>query len=324
MTNLPLISIVSPTYNEEDNIDELYRRITQAVAPLRDRYRFEFIIIDNHSTDDTTARLRVLAAQDPRVKVILNTRNFGHIRSPYYGLLQSRGVATVYLASDLQDPPELIPDFIRHWEEGYKVVMAVKPVSEGSRFVHSLRRSYYRFLDRISEINMLKDSTGFGLYDRCVLDQVRKVDDPYPFFRGLISELGYEVKTIPFAQPRRLRGLSKNNLYTLYDIAMLGVVSHSKVPIRVATFLGFVIGFLSLLAAFGFLMAKLLFWNAIPMGIAPIAIGMFFLIGLQFVFLGVLGEYIGAIHCYAQRRPVVVERERINFDRHEDYPPENS
>jgi glycosyltransferase involved in cell wall biosynthesis len=323
MMNLPLISIVSPTFNEEDNVDELYRRITQAIAPLRDRYRFEFIIIDNHSTDGTAERLRALASQDPRLKIILNTRNFGHIRSPYYGLLQSRGVATVYLASDLQDPPELIPEFIRHWEEGYKVVMAVKPVSEGSRFVHALRRFYYKFLDRISEINVLKDSTGFGLYDRCVLDQVRKVDDPYPFLRGLISEFGYAVKTIPFAQPRRLRGLSKNNIYTLYDIAMLGVVSHSKVPIRVATFVGFVVGFLSLLAAFGFLIAKLLFWNAIPMGIAPIAIGMFFLIGLLFVFLGVLGEYIGAIHCYAQRRPIVVERERINFDRDDDYRPEN-
>ena len=177
-----------------------------------------------------------------------------------------------------------------------------------------MRRLYYRFLDRISEIKVLKDSTGFGLYDRIVLDEVRRVDDPYPFLRGLISELGYEVKTIPFLQPRRLRGFSKNNVYTLYDIAMLGIVSHSKVPIRVATFLGFLIGFFSLLAALGFLIAKLLFWNSIPMGIAPIAIGMFFLIGLQFVFLGVLGEYIGSIHAYAQKRPVVVEKERINFD----------
>lgn len=314
MSTLPLISIVSPTFNEEDNIDELYRRVTKAIVGLRDRYRFEFIIIDNRSTDQTAAKLRALAEHDQRVKIILNTRNFGHIRSPYYGILQSRGVATIYLASDLQDPPELIPDFIRNWEEGFKVVMAVKPVSQSSPITHALRKAYYRFLDRISDITVLKDSTGFGLYDRSVLDHVRKVDDPYPFLRGLISELGHEVKTIPFNQPRRLRGLSKNNLYTLYDIAMLGVVSHSKVPIRIATFFGFLIGFASLLAAFVFLIAKLLFWNAIPMGIAPIAIGMFFLIGLQFVFLGVLGEYIGAIHCYAQKRPVVVEQERINFE----------
>jgi dolichol-phosphate mannosyltransferase len=247
------------------------------------------------------------------VKVIVNTRNFGHIRSPYYGIIQSQGAATIYLASDLQDPPELIPEFIRHWEEGYKLVLAVKPVSQGSPIVHAMRKAYYRMLDRISEITVLNDSTGFGLYDKEVLDQVRAVNDPYPYLRGLISELGYEVKSIPFNQPRRLRGISKNNLYTLYDIAMLGIVSHSKLPIRVAAFIGFLMGILSILAALVFMVLKLLFWYSYPMGTAPMVIGIFFLFGMQFLFIGILGEYIGSIHTYIQRRPIVVEKERINF-----------
>lgn len=313
MSNRPLLSIVTPCYNEEENVDELYARVKAAIASLT-KYEFEMIFIDNHSQDGTVARLKQLAASDPMVKIIVNTRNFGHIRSPYYGILQSRGVATIYLASDLQDPPELIPEFIRHWEEGYKLVMATKPVSKGATLMHFLRKSYYRFLDGISDISLVRDSTGFGLYDREVLDYLRQISDPYPFLRGLICELGYEIKTIPFDQPRRLRGISKNNFYTLYDIAMLGIVSHSKVPIRIAAFAGFALGAISLVVAIVFLILKLLFWDSFPMGVAPLTIGLFFLFGILLLFIGILGEYIGAIHTYVQRRPVVVEKERINFD----------
>jgi len=313
MSERPLLSIVTPCYNEEDNVDELYAQVKAAIADLT-KYNFELIFIDNHSQDNTVAKLKRLAAADPMVKVIINTRNFGHIRSPYYGILQSRGLATIYLASDLQDPPELIPQFIRHWEEGYKLVMAVKPISKGVAWVHALRKAYYRFLDDISDITLVSDATGFGLYDREVLDHLRKIDDPYPFLRGLICELGYEIKTIPFEQPRRLRGISKNNLYTLYDIAMLGIVSHSKVPIRIAAFTGFALGLISMLVAIVFVLLKLMFWNSFPLGIAPVVIGLFFLFGIQLMFIGILGEYIGSIHSYVQRRPVVVEKERINFD----------
>jgi dolichol-phosphate mannosyltransferase len=313
MSQRPLLSIVTPCYNEEDNVDELYKRIQAVIANLT-AYDFELIFIDNHSLDRTVDRLKLLAACDLRVKIIVNTRNFGHIRSPYYGILQSEGVATIYLASDLQDPPELIPEFIRHWEEGYKLVMAIKPVSKGSASVHSLRKAYYRFLDGISDVSILRDSTGFGLYDREVLDHLRKVDDPYPFLRGLICELGYEIKTVPFDQPRRSRGISKNNFYTLYDIAMLGIVSHSKVPIRIAAFTGFALGGISVVVAMVYLFLKLLFWNSFPLGMAPAVIGLFFLLGVQLLFIGILGEYIGSIHTYIQRRPVVVEKERVNFD----------
>jgi len=306
------ISIVTPTYNEIENIDELIRRVRSVTDGLIN-YEFEFLIIDNCSSDGTQERLRELAQQDSRVKVILNSRNFGHIRSPYYGILQSQGEATIYLASDLQDPPEMIPAFLSEWESGYKLVMAIKPISRSSPVMHCLRKFYYHFIDRISDVPIIKDSTGFGLYDKRVLDKLREIADPYPFLRGLICELGYEVKTIPFVQPRRLGGITKNKFYTLFDIAMLGMVSHSKVPIRIAALVGFLLGFLSILTAFVFLILKLIFWSSFPMGNAPIVIGLFFLFGVQLFFIGILGEYIGSIHTYVQNRPIVVEKERINF-----------
>jgi dolichol-phosphate mannosyltransferase len=312
MSDHTLLSIVTPCFNEEENVDDLYRRIKAAIAS-ESAYDFEIIFIDNASSDGTVAKLKTLAAIDPAVKLIVNTRNFGHIRSPYYGITQSRGAATIYLASDLQDPPEIIPQFIREWEKGFKLVMAIKPISKGNALVHALRKSYYRFLDGISDISLLSDSTGFGLYDKEVLDHVREIDDPYPYLRGLICELGYDIKAIPFEQPRRLRGITKNNLYTLYDIAMLGIVSHSKVPIRIAAFLGFVLGFISIFAALVYLALKLMFWDEFPFGLAPIMIGVFFLFGVQLMFVGIIGEYIGSIHTYVQRRPTVVEKERINF-----------
>ena len=307
-----LISIVTPTYNEIENIDELLRRVRLAISDLS-KYDFEILIIDNCSVDGTQQRLRDLAKSDPRVKVILNARNFGHIRSPYYGILQSKGDATIYLASDLQDPPEIIPDLLREWEAGYKLVMAIKPVSKSSPVMHYLRKSYYRFIDKISDVDIVKDSTGFGLYDKVVLDDLRNIGDPYPFLRGLICELGYEVKEIPFIQQRRLGGITKNNFYTLFDIAMLGIVSHSKVPIRIASFAGLILGVLSVMIAFIFLILKLIFWDSFPIGSAPIVIGLFFLFGIQLFFIGILGEYIASIHGYVQNRPVVVEKERINF-----------
>lgn len=313
MSQKKLLSIVSPCYNEEANVDELYRRVMSAVDGLG-RYDFEYIIIDNASTDSTVEKLRALAAKDCRLKVIVNTRNFGHIRSPYWGILQARGEATIYLASDLQDPPELIQQFVKEWEQGFKLVLATKPVSKTNFAVHSLRRAYYRALDAISDVPLTADTTGFGLYDKVVIDCIRAVNDPYPYLRGLLCELGFEIKTVPFEQPRRLRGISKNNFYTLYDIAMLGVISHSLVPIRLASFFGFVLGGLSILLAILFLVLKLVFWSDFPLGIAPLVIGMFFMFGVLLFFIGLLGEYVGSIHTYVQRRPIVVEKERINFN----------
>jgi dolichol-phosphate mannosyltransferase len=306
------ISFISPCFNEEDNVDDLYQRIS-TIWCANPQFDYEFVVIDNASTDHTVEKLKAIASSDPRLKIIVNTRNFGHIRSPYWGILQTSGDATIYMASDLQDPPELALEFIKEWESGYKIVLATKPVSEGNKFVHFLRKLYYRLLDGISDIKMIRDATGFGLYDKKVLDDIRKINDPYPYLRGLICELGYPIKTIEFKQPRRVRGISKNNFYTLYDIAMLGLVSHSLVPIRIASFLGLTIGFLSILMGAGFLIAKLIWWDYFPIGVAPIAIALFGLFGLLFIFMGLLGEYIGIIQTHVSKRPIVVESERINF-----------
>ncbi len=310
--NKKQISIVTPTFNEVENIEPLLLRIIEVTSTL-DQYIFEILVIDNNSTDGTQEILRKFASKETRIKAIFNARNFGHIRSPYYGILQSSGSATIYLASDFQDPPEMIPQFIAEWEKGWKLVMAVKPLSMGNSITHFFRRLYYRILDMISEVEIIRDSTGFGLYDKSVLDQLRRINDPYPFLRGLICELGHPIKTIPFVQPRRLSGITKNNFYTLFDIAMLGMVSHSKVPIRIAALSGFLLGAASMAVAFYFLIMKIIYWDSFPLGSAPTIIGLFFLIGVMLFFIGILGEYIGSIHTYIQNRPIVVEKERINF-----------
>jgi glycosyltransferase involved in cell wall biosynthesis len=312
MLNKKKISFISPCFNEEDNIDDLYQRVS-TYWDANPQFDYEYVIIDNASTDNTVQKLKTIANRDNRVKIIINTRNFGHIRSPYWGILQTSGDATIYMASDLQDPPELAMQFIKEWESGYNIVLATKPVAEGNQFIHFLRKLYYRILDDISDIQLVRDATGFGLYDKKVLDEIRKINDPYPYLRGLICELGFPIKTIDFKQPRRVRGISKNNFYTLYDIAMLGLVSHSLVPIRIASLIGLVIGMLSIFVGGAFLIAKLIWWDYFPMGVAPIAIALFGLFGLLFIFMGLLGEYIGVIQTHVSKRPIVVEKERINF-----------
>lgn len=307
-----LISIVTPCYNEEANIDELYQRIVEVMSRLD--YDYEHVFIDNCSTDGSHAKLHALAAQDKRVKVIFNARNFGHIRSPYHALLQVNGDCAVLIASDLQDPPEMIEEFVKKWEEGFKTVMAVKPESEESRVMFLVRRAYYRFVTRISEVPLVQNATGAGLFDRAVLDILKKINDPYPYFRGLLCEIGFPIATVPFKQPRRQRGITKNNFYTLYDIAMLGITNHSKVPLRLMVMGGGLLAGLSLLAAFGFLLAKLLFWNSFQMGIAPLLISLFFFSSVQILFLGMLGEYLGSVHTKMRNMPLVVEAERLNFD----------
>lgn len=307
-----LISLSIPCYNEDENIDELYRRICMVVDVLKE-YNFEFIFIDNASTDLTVEKLSTIALTDRRVKVIVNTRNFGHIRSPYWGMMQTEGDATILLASDLQDPPELIPQFLEEWKKGWKIVLAVKPSSKTNFLVHKIRRLYYKILDGIASVDLIKDATGFGLYDQRVLREIKKINDPYPYLRGLICELGYPIKTIAFSQPRRERGISKNNFYTLFDIAMLGIVSHSLVPLRIATIVGFILGVLSFGVAIFYGVMKFLYWDTFPIGMAPLVVGVFFLFSLLFLFIGLLGEYVGSIQTYVKNRPIVVESKRINF-----------
>jgi glycosyltransferase involved in cell wall biosynthesis len=308
---MKMISIVTPCFNEKENVQELYDRIKGIMNGFG--YDYEHIFIDNASTDNTVEILRGLAAQDDRVKVIINTRNFGHVRSPYYALLQARGDAVIGMASDLQDPPEKIPEFIRKWEEGFKVVIGVKTSSQESGLFFLLRRLYYRVLCSLSEVPLIENFTGFGLYDRKVIEILRGLNDSYPYFRGLIADLGFDIARIEFDQPRRKRGISKNNFYTLYDLAMLGVVSYTKVPLRVAAMLGFFSGAISFLIGLAYLIYKLVDWRNFSLGLAPVVIGLFFLGSVQLFFLGIVGEYIGQIYTLSLRRPLVIEKERINF-----------
>lgn len=304
---------MTPCYNEALNVEVLYERV-RAVFEDLGQNSYEHVFIDNASTDGTVDRLRRLASRDKRVKVIVNTRNFGHIRSPYHALLQCKGDAVIVLASDLQDPPELIPEFLKKWNAGYRVVLGVKATSEDSAVMFAIRKLYYALIDRLSDERQVRDSTGFGLYDRSFLEVLRTLDDPYPYFRGIVAELGFSYTTVPYAQQRRAQGVTKNNWYTLYDIGIQGIMNHSKIPLRFATMLGLASAALSLAAAGGYLVMKLVFWSDLPIGIAPIIIGMFFLASVQLLFLGVLGEYVGSIYTQVRNRPLVVERERINFD----------
>jgi polyisoprenyl-phosphate glycosyltransferase len=308
-----LISIVTPCYNEEDNVEEVYRRVKDLFASLG-KYRYEHIFIDNASTDGTQAILTRLAAADKNVKLIFNSRNFGPVRSPYYAIVQAQGDAVIPFVADLQDPVDLIPVFLQEWENGRKIVMGVKSRSEESPIMFAIRKFYYHLVKRLSEIDLTSNFYGFGLYDRSVVDILRKIDDAYPYFRGLIADIGFSPAKIEYTQPRRKRGSTKARFYGLYDQAMLGITSHSKVPLRMATFAGFCVAGLSLLVALGYFIYKLLFWNDFQVGIAPLVIGIFFFGAVQLFFTGILGEYIGAIHTQVLHRPLVIEKARINFD----------
>jgi glycosyltransferase involved in cell wall biosynthesis len=309
---MKLISIVTACYNEEENVGALYQKVKEIMARLP-QYRYEHIFIDNASKDRTVPILKEIAQKDKNVKIIVNTRNFGHIRSPFYGLMQARGDAVIMLVADFQDPPEMILDFASKWEEGYPVVVGIKKDSRESHLMFSVRRLFYGLINRLSEIDLLSNFTGFGLYDRQVMEILRSIDDAYPYFRGLISDLGFEIALIEYVQPSRKSGRTKNNFFTLYDMAMLGITNHSKLPLRLATMLGFLTAFLSILVAFGYFIYKLIFWNSFSVGIAPLVIGFFFFSAVQLFFIGIIGEYIGSIHTQVLKRPLVIEKERINF-----------
>ncbi len=311
--NLTKVTVVTPCYNEEDNVEALFAKVKEVMATVKDRYEYEHLFIDNHSQDRTVEILRRLSSTERALRVIVNSRNFGHIRSPAYALLQAKGDVVISLVADFQDPPEMILAFLAHWEKGAKIVMGVKESAEESPLFFAVRKAYYNLVSRLSDVQLVKNFTGFGLYDQKIIKILREIDDPYPYWRGLISDIGFEPVIVKYKQPVRKRGLTKNNFYTLYDIAMLGITNHSKVPLRVATMAGFAMSALSLLMSFCYLFAKLIFWNQFQIGTAPILISLFFFSSLQLFFIGILGEYIGSIHTQVQKRPLVVEKERIGF-----------
>ena len=306
------ISVITACFNEVENVEELYRRVRDAIASPG-QYRYEHIFIANASTDGTAAVLKRIAAEDSNVRVFVNARNVGHIRSPMHAFRQAIGDCVISIVADLQDPPEMIPDMIREWENGYSMVLGIKRSSQENALMFWIRKKYYRLVNRLSSIETFENFTGFGLYDRRVADLVKSLDDPYPYFRGMIAEIGLPHKTLPYDQPVRIHGATKNKFYSLYDLGMLGIINHSKVPLRLATFAGFAGAFLSFLIGLGYFIYKLLYWNRFSVGMAPLVIGIFLLGSVQLVFMGMLGEYVGAIHTQVQHRPLAVELERINF-----------
>ena len=306
------ISIVTPTFNEIDNIENLYLEIKKELDKLE--YEYEHLIIDNNSTDGTIDKIKHLASKDKNLKIIINSKNYGHIRSPFYGLLQTKSDASILMASDFQDPIDLIPKYIEEWKKGKKIVLGEKTSSEENQIKYSVRTLFYNFLNKISEFELPKNTTGSGIFDKTILDKLKKINDPYPYFRGLITELGEDISTIKFKQPARKSGKTKNSIFTLYDIGMLGLVKHSRKPLRFMTLLGFFASLVSFIVGIIYLFYKLLFWNSFTLGMAPIVIGIFIVSSIQITLLGLVGEYIGIILLHQRNMPLVIEKERINFD----------
>ena len=307
------ISIVTPTFNEELNIEKLCIEIALEMKKLN--YDYEHIVIDNLSTDSTVEILEKITKTDKNLKVIINSRNFGHIRSPIHGLLQANGDAAILMSADFQDPIDLISKYIKEWENGHLVVMGQKTTSDESKFKHYFKKLYYKFINAISEVPLLMDTTGAGLFDRKVIEVLRGVNDPYPYFRGLVCEVTNDVKLLPFHQPKRNKGSTKNNFYTLYDLGIVGIIKHSKIPLRIITFIGLVASFISLLISIIFLFRKLFNWNSFDAGIAPLIIGVFLIGSIQIFLLGFIGEYVMNILYHSRNMPLVIEKKRINFDK---------
>lgn len=313
-SSIKKISVVAGCYNEEGNLQEFYDRL-MAVFQQLPQYDYEIIVADNCSTDNSQDILRRLAAADKNFKVIFNSNNFGQIRSPFNALLQASGDGVVAITSDLQNPPEMIPEFINKWEAGNDVVIAIKKKSRENVVMTLIRKLYYGFLSQMSDHGeIINDFTGFGFYDRKFMNALKKYHDPYPYFRGMVSEIGFKRAVIEFVQDKRKHGRTKNNFFTLYDVAMTGFVNHSKLPLRLAAFSGFCLAGISLVFAFAYFIYKLLYWNTFTLGMAPMVIGIFFFSAVQLIFIGIIGEYIGAILTQVKNRPLVIEKERINFD----------
>ena len=307
------VSIVVPCYNEEENVAPISEALVAQMEALG-QYDYEILFIDNCSTDNTRPILRQICAKNRRIKAIFNVKNFGQFNSPYYGMCQTTGDCTICMCADFQDPVELIPTFLKYWEEGYQIVHGVKTSSRENGFMYALRSAYYKLIKKYSSVEQIEHFTGFGLYDRRFIDVLRSLKDPTPFIRGIVAELGGRRKEIPYEQPRRRAGKTHNNWYSLYDAAMLSFTSYTKIGLRMATFIGLGVAFFSLLVALIYLILKLSNWDNFVAGTAPIVIGMFFLGAVQLIFLGIIGEYILSMNQRIMNRPLVVEEERINFD----------
>ncbi len=308
------ISVLVPCYNEEENVIPLSEAIIEQFQKELPSYDYELVFIDNDSSDTTRVKLRQLCKGNKKIKAIFNAKNFGQFNSPYYGMLQTTGDCTISMCADFQDPPEMIPKLVKEWEDGAKIVSAIKTKSKENKLMRFFRTCYYKLIKKMSNVEQIEHFTGFGLYDKDFIEVLRDLKDPTPFLRGIVAELGFKRKDIPYEQQKRRAGKTHNNWYTLYDAAMLSFTSYTKVGLRVATIGGFIIGFISFIIALVYLILKLINWDNFIMGNAPIVIGVFVLGGIELFFIGLLGEYIMSINNRVMKRPLVIEEERINFD----------
>lgn len=307
------IGITIPTLNEELNVIPIYEAVTAEMKKSLSGYDYEILFIDNMSMDRTREKIAELCARDKKVKAIFNTKNFGPHNSPLYGMLNTPGDCVVLLYADFQEPVDVIPKFVAEWEKGYKIVIGIKSSSRENKLMYFIRTQFYQFIKKFSEVEQIEHFTGFGLYDRDFIDVLRRLDDTRPYLRGIIAELGYERKEIPYVQEKRKAGKTSTNFYRLYDVAMLGITSYTKVGLRIATFTGFIMSIIFFLAGLAYLVYKLLFWQEFQLGLAPVLIGMFFLGAIQLFFIGMMGEYILNINARVMKRPLVIEEKRINF-----------
>lgn len=308
------ISVLIPTYNEEKNVVPLSKEIINIFNNELNNYKYEIIFIDNYSNDNTRLNIIKLCKENKNIKAIFNAKNFGWTKSPYYGLLQMTGDCVIIMCADFQAPPKMIVDFVREWESGYKIVIGIKNKSKENPIMYFIRSIYYKLIKYISETEHIEQFMGFGLYDKEFINVLKNLDDCYPYFRGIVAELGYKIKKINYEQQKRKFGKSKSNLYMLYDYAMLGIVSYSKIVMRLSTMIGFLFSFLSFLSGLIYFVYKIIYWELFYIGIAPLIIGVFFIGSIQLFFIGLLGEYILNINTRVMKRPLVIEEKRINFD----------
>lgn len=307
------VSIVVPTFNEQDNIIPLYQELVKIMKLELSNYDYEIIFIDNYSLDNTRSEIRKLCSEDVKVKAVFNAKNFGAYNSQVYGMCQSTGDCTIMMCADFQEPPEMIPKFIAEWENSYPVVIGIKTSSKESFIMYTLRSIYYKTIRKMSNIEQIEHFTGFGLYDASFVDTVRKLNDPIPFLRGIVAELAGKIKKIPYQQEKRRSGISSCNWYNLYDAAMLSFTAYTKIGLRLATFLGFVFSVLSFFVACFYFVLKLIYWDSFAMGMAALIIGLFMFSSIQMLFIGFLGEYIMNMNTRIMNRPLIIEEERINF-----------
>ena len=308
------ISVLIPCYNEEENVGPISQAVTEILERELPRYDYELVFIDNDSTDKTREIIRDLCAANPKIKAIFNARNFGQFNSPYYGILQVTGDCVIEMVADFQDPVDMIPKYVHEWENGYKIVIGIKTSSKENKLMYWLRSCYYRTIKKLSDVEQIEHFTGSGLYDREFIEVLRRLDDPTPFLRGIVAELGYKRKEIPYEQPLRRAGKTHNNFYRLYDAAMLSVTSYTKAGLRLATMFGSICALFSMAIALVYLVMKLIWWDRFPAGMAPMLIGMLFLGSVQIFFIGMVGEYVLSINQRVMHRPLVVEEERLNFE----------